>query len=111
MLLAFVLVIHYNYKVQPGPGGADGAQEGLRAPAPPGTDPGWGLGEGHEGHPGKTGSGSPGKRLLELWVPGVSPPGPGRAAAPGSARLRYYYFVIYSLIYSFIKCLLSSVQM
>lgn len=40
------------------------------------------------------------------------PASPGRAAAPGSARHKYYYFVIYSLIFSFIKkCLLSSVQM
>lgn len=34
MLLAFVLVIHYNYKVQPGPGGAAGALEGLPSPGP-----------------------------------------------------------------------------
>lgn len=38
-------------------------------------------------------------------------PPPGPAVAPSSHRRRYYYFVIYSLIYSFIKCLLSSVQM
>lgn len=102
MLLAFVLVIHYNYKVQPGPGGADGAQEGLRAPAPPGTDPGWGLGEGHEGHPGKTGSGPPGKRLLELWVPGVSPPGPRFPRPSRRAWLRSAQVLLFRYLFTYL---------
>lgn len=61
------------------------------------------LGEG-------VGTGTPGGGS-RLVPPAQFPTAPFLPAEPGSARHKYYYFVIYSLIYSFIKCLLSLVQM
>lgn len=73
--------------------------------------PPWGLSPRGEAVTGLGSLGVPGGPRLAPWPRFPPLPSPGRASAPGSYRSRYYYFVIYSLIYSFIKCLLSSVQM